>query len=124
MTPDGHLMAHHDGAMLPRARQVSLLGLARFAEKRAASVAMCGHFRAHDVALSLLRMVSNNIGHISSMSAQQHGMRHIVFGGSFIRDHPYTIATISSGVRFYSQGQVRALLRPRPLPIAPPLRRR
>ena len=63
-------------------------GLARFAENRAASVAMCGHFRAHDVALSLLRMVSNNIGHISTMSAQQHGMKHIVFGGSFIRDHP------------------------------------
>jgi len=88
---------------------VSILGLARFAENRAASVAMCGHFRAHDVALSLLRMVSNNIGHISTMSAQQHGMKHIVFGGSFIRDHPYTIATISSGVRFYSQGAVQAL---------------
>ena len=35
-------------------------------------------------------------------------MRHIVFGGSFIRDHPYTIATISSGVRFYSRGAVQA----------------
>ena len=34
---------------------------------------------------------------------------HIVFGGSFIRDHPYTIATISSGVRFFSRGTVQAL---------------
>jgi len=95
---------------LPGVRQlVSVIGLARFAEKRAASVAMCGNFRAHDVALSLLRMVSNNIGQISTMCAMQYGMRHVVFGGSFIRDHPYTIATISSGVRFYSRGQVEAL---------------
>ena len=68
----------------------------RFAEARAASTAMCGPYHAHDVALSLLRMVSNNIGHIGCLSAQQCGLRHIVFGGSFIRDHPYTIATISS----------------------------
>ena len=46
----------------------------RFAETRAASVAMCGNYRAHDVALSLLRMVSNNIGHIGCMSAQQYVM--------------------------------------------------
>eukprot|EP00962_Isochrysis_galbana_P040439 scaffold14636_cov79-Isochrysis_galbana.AAC.1 len=35
--------------------------------------AMCGNFRAHDVALSLLRMVANNIGHVSTLSAQQVG---------------------------------------------------
>ena len=87
------------------------LGIVSFAEARAASTAMCGSYRAHDVALSLLRMVSNNIGHIATLSAQQCGLRHIVFGGSFIRDHPYTISTISSAVRFFSRGivQVRAL---------------
>ena len=87
----------------------SIVGVVRWAEQRAASVAMCGNFRAHDVALSLLRMVSNNIGHIGCMCAQQYKLPHIVFGGSFIRDHPYTIATISSGVRFYSRGAVQAL---------------
>ena len=46
---------------------VTVMGLVRWAEARAASVAMCGRFRAHDVALSLLRMVSNNIGHIACM---------------------------------------------------------
>jgi type II pantothenate kinase len=70
----------------------------RWGEARAASVAMCGSFRAHDVAIALLRMVSNNIGHIACMCAQQRKLPHIIFGGSFIRDHPYTIATISSGV--------------------------
>ena len=113
---------------------------------------MCGNYAAHDVALSLLRMVSNNIGHVSTLSAQQAGLRHIVFGGAleprkpllrlrrrsrrppppppprppppphpplpppppapagpFIRDHPFTIATISSAVRFYSGGRVQPL---------------
>ena len=88
---------------------MSIMGIIRWAEARAASVAMCGRFRAHDVALSLLRMVSNNIGHIACMCAQQYKLPHIVFGGSFIRDHPYTIATISSGVRYYSRGAVQAL---------------
>tara|TARA_B110001452_G_scaffold26482_2_gene20767 strand:- start:638 stop:2086 length:1449 start_codon:yes stop_codon:yes gene_type:complete len=83
------------------------LGVVSFAEARAASTAMCGSYRAHDVALSLLRMVSNNIGHIATLSAQQCGLRHIVFGGSFIRDHPYTISTISSAVRFFSRGIVQ-----------------
>ena len=86
----------------------TIMGVVRWAEARAASVAMCGRFRAHDVALSLLRMVSNNIGHIACMCAQQYNLPHIIFGGSFIRDHPYTIATISSGVRFYSRGSVQA----------------
>ena len=70
---------------------------------------MCGPYHAHDVALSLLRMVSNNIGQIACLSAQQSQMRHIVFGGSFIRDHPYTISTISSAVRFFSRGSVQPL---------------
>ena len=87
----------------------SLIGIIRWAESRAASVSMCGRFRAHDVALSLLRMVSNNIGHIACLCAQQYKLPHIIFGGSFIRDHPYTIATISSGVRYYSRGAVEAL---------------
>ena len=49
---------------------------------------MCGNYAAHDVALSLLRMVSNNIGHVSTLSAQQAGLRHIVFGGALGPRHP------------------------------------
>jgi len=95
---------------VPGGRSVGArIGIIRLAESRAASMAMCGSFRAHDVALSLLRMVSNNIGHVSTLSAQQAGLRHIIFGGSFIRDHPYTIATIASAVRFYSAGLVEPL---------------
>lgn len=36
-------------------------------------------------------------------------MQHIIFGGSFIREHPYTIATISAAVRFFSHGQIQPL---------------
>ena len=95
---------------LPGVHQLcEALGIMRFAEARAASTAMCGPYHAHDVALSLLRMVSNNVGHIACLSAQHSQLRHIVFGGSFIRDHPYTISTISSAVRFFSRGAVQPL---------------
>jgi len=92
--------------------------LSDLAAGRSASKSMSGNtigggfgtfHRAEDVALSLLRMVSNNIGHIACLHAQQHGLRQIVFGGSFIRDHPYTIATISSAVQFFGRGSVQAL---------------
>jgi len=95
---------------LPGLREVSrILGVVRFAERRAASVSMCGNYAAHDVALSLLRMVSNNIGQIATLYAQQSGLRHIVFGGSFIREHPYTVATISAAVHYFSRGEVQPL---------------
>ena len=89
--------------------------LSTLAAERAASAAMSGSLfygarcHAHDVALSLLRMVSNNIGHIACLHAQQHGLKQIVFGGSFLRDHPYTIATISSAVHFFGRGEVEAV---------------
>lgn len=57
---------------IPGLKQLAkLLGVVSFAERRAASVAMCGNYRAHDVALSLLRMVSNNIGQVATLYAQQ-----------------------------------------------------
>ena len=53
--------------LIPGGKQLAAwVGVLRFAETRAASVAMCGNFRAHDVALSLLRMISNNIGQIGT----------------------------------------------------------
>jgi len=96
--------------LVPGARPLAcFLGITTFAESRAASLAMCGGHHAHDVALSLLRMVSNNIGHLSCLYADQASMRRIVFGGSFIRDHPFTIAIIASAVHFFSRGQIEPL---------------
>lgn len=66
-------------------------------------------FRPEDVALSLLRMVSYNIGQIAYLNARVHGLDRIYFGGNFIRDHPYTIADISYSVDFWSAGKMKAL---------------
>lgn len=70
----------------------------------------CGdEFRPQDVALSLLRMLSYNVGQIAHLNARVHGLDRIYFGGNFIRDHPYTIADISYAVDFWSGGDMKAL---------------
>lgn len=66
-------------------------------------------FKPEDVALSLLRMVSYNIGQIAYLNARVHGLDTIYFGGNFIRNHPYTIADISFAVDFWSAGSMKAL---------------
>mmetsp|Transcript_34941 Transcript_34941/g.109831 ORF Transcript_34941/g.109831 Transcript_34941/m.109831 type:complete len:568 (-) Transcript_34941:247-1950(-) len=66
-------------------------------------------FQREDVALSLLRMVSNNIGQIAYLNGKVSGIRKVVFGGSFLRGNPYTMASISSALEFWSQGQMEAL---------------
>ncbi|KAJ2503196.1 hypothetical protein GGH96_000445 [Coemansia sp. RSA 1972] len=67
------------------------------------------HFDDSDVARSLLYMVSNNIGQIAYLNAQLHGIRHIYFGGYFIRGHPLTMHTLSYAINFWSKGEMRAL---------------
>lgn len=68
-----------------------------------------GEFKSEDIARSLLYMVSNNIGQISYLNAQAHGLERIYFGGYFIRGHPITMATLSYAIKFWSQGKVQAL---------------
>lgn len=74
-----------------------------------ANLSLTSLFRPEDVALSLLRMVSYNIGQIAYLNARVHNLERIYFGGNFIRDHPYTIADISFAVNFWSSGQSKAL---------------
>ncbi|KAK6117926.1 hypothetical protein DH2020_048331 [Rehmannia glutinosa] len=66
-------------------------------------------YRAEDVARSLLRMISNNIGQIAYLNALRFGLKRIFFGGFFIRGHEYTMDTISVGVHFWSKGEAKAL---------------
>lgn len=42
-------------------------------------------FESADIAKSLLFMVSNNIGQIAYLNAQQHNIKRIYFGGCFIK---------------------------------------
>ena len=62
-----------------------------------------------DITLSLLRMISYNIAHIATMNAVKYGLKRIFFGGYFIRNHAYTMNTISFAVDFWSKGEMKAM---------------
>ncbi|KAI3777608.1 hypothetical protein L1987_47408 [Smallanthus sonchifolius] len=66
-------------------------------------------YRPEDISLSLLRMISYNIGQISYLIALQYGIKRIFFGGFFIRGHAFTMDTISFAIRFWSKGGARAM---------------
>ncbi|KAF7725379.1 hypothetical protein EC973_009646 [Apophysomyces ossiformis] len=68
-----------------------------------------GSFASADIAKSLLFMVSNNIGQIAYLNAQQHQLKRIYFGGCFIRGHPITMNTLSYAIDFWSKGEMKAL---------------
>ncbi|KAA8540811.1 hypothetical protein F0562_024774 [Nyssa sinensis] len=65
--------------------------------------------RPEDISLSLLRMISYNIGQISYLNALRFGLKRIFFGGFFIRGHAYTMDTISFAVHFWSKGETQAM---------------
>ncbi|KAJ3694314.1 hypothetical protein LUZ60_009794 [Juncus effusus] len=66
-------------------------------------------YRPEDISLSLLRMISYNIGQISYLNALRYGLKRIFFGGFFIRGHAYTMDTISFAVHFWSKGEMEAM---------------
>ncbi|KAJ0038258.1 hypothetical protein Pint_22955 [Pistacia integerrima] len=66
-------------------------------------------YKTEDVARSLLRLISNNIGQIAYLNALQFGLKRIFFAGFFIRGHAYTMDTISVGVHFWSKGEAKAM---------------
>lgn len=68
-----------------------------------------GDYRPEDISLSLLRMISYNIGQIAYLNALRFGLKRIFFGGFFIRGHAYTMDTISFAVQFWSKGDAQAM---------------
>eukprot|EP01134_Creolimax_fragrantissima_P004660 CFRG4660T1 len=66
-------------------------------------------FNEADIAKSLLHMISNNIGQIAYLQAQLHGLKRVFFGGYFIRNHAYTMNTISYAIDFWSKKTMQAL---------------
>ncbi|KAK9675570.1 hypothetical protein RND81_11G015800 [Saponaria officinalis] len=66
-------------------------------------------YKPEDVARSLLRLISNNIGQIAYLNALLYGLKRIIFGGFFIRSHEYTMDTISVAVQFWSKGDAKAM---------------
>ncbi|KAL2340904.1 hypothetical protein Fmac_008844 [Flemingia macrophylla] len=66
-------------------------------------------YRPEDISLSLLRMISYNIGQIAYLNALRFRLKRIFFGGFFIRGHAYTMDTISFAVQFWSNGEAQAM---------------
>ncbi len=62
-----------------------------------------------DIAMSLCRMISYNIGQLAYLNAKRYGLRRIFFGGFFIRGHAYTMEIISYAIKFWSEGEMSAL---------------
>lgn len=65
-------------------------------------------FRHEDMSRSLLYAISNNIGQIAYLQSEKHEVKHIYFGGSFIRGHRQTMNTLSYAIRFWSKGEKQA----------------
>ena len=66
-------------------------------------------YRREDIALSLLRMISYNIGQVAYLNALRYGLKRIFFSGFFIRGHAYTMDTMSFAIRFWSKGEAQAM---------------
>lgn len=67
-----------------------------------------GEFRIEDMSRSLLYAISNNIGQIAYLQSEKHELKHIYFGGSFIRGHTQTMNTLSYAIKFWSKGEKQA----------------
>ncbi|KAI5279105.1 Pantothenate kinase, partial [Ascosphaera acerosa] len=65
-------------------------------------------FSKADMSRSLLFAISNNIGQIAYLQSEKHNIRHIYFGGSFIRGHSQTMNTLSYAINFWSNGDKSA----------------
>ncbi|KZZ87707.1 pantothenate kinase [Ascosphaera apis ARSEF 7405] len=65
-------------------------------------------FSIEDMSRSLLFAISNNIGQIAYLQSEKHDIRHIYFGGSFIRGHSQTMNTLSYAINFWSNGEKQA----------------
>ncbi|CRG82813.1 type II pantothenate kinase [Talaromyces islandicus] len=65
-------------------------------------------FSPEDMSRSLLFAISNNIGQIAYLQSEKHGLKHIYFGGSFIRGHRQTMNTLSYAIKFWSKGEKEA----------------
>ena len=63
-----------------------------------------------DMARSLLYLVSNDIGQISTLYAMMHNVKNIYFGGFFLRHHPVSLHTISYAVNYWSKGKIMVIL--------------
>ncbi|KAJ9088272.1 hypothetical protein DSO57_1024739 [Entomophthora muscae] len=65
-------------------------------------------YASEDLCSSLLFAISNNIGQIAFLNACRYNVKHIYFGGFFIRGHPVTMQTLQYAIKFWSEGKMNA----------------
>jgi bifunctional damage-control phosphatase, subfamily II, fusion protein len=65
-------------------------------------------FKQEDIAVSLLYLVSNNIGQIAYLNAQAHGIERIYFSGFYLSGHAISMNTLSYSVSYWSKGRIQA----------------
>lgn len=65
-------------------------------------------FKQEDIAVSLLYLVSNNIGQIAYLNAQAHGIERIYFSGFYLSGHAISMNTLSYSVSYWSKGKIQA----------------
>jgi type II pantothenate kinase len=67
-------------------------------------------FENKDVSLALLIMISNNIGQLASLHAEQNHCHDIYFAGNFLRhDNTAAMRVLASSVRFWTKGKMDGL---------------
>eukprot|EP00735_Rhodelphis_limneticus_P011508 TRINITY_DN4618_c0_g1::TRINITY_DN4618_c0_g1_i1::g.19554::m.19554 TRINITY_DN4618_c0_g1::TRINITY_DN4618_c0_g1_i1::g.19554 ORF type:complete len:551 (-),score=73.40,sp/Q08DA5/PANK3_BOVIN/43.49/7e-83,Fumble/PF03630.9/1.3e-106 TRINITY_DN4618_c0_g1_i1:485-1987(-) len=62
-----------------------------------------------DTARSILLMITNNIGALARLHAQNFQAKRVVFTGSFLQNNTISIRALAYALDFWSQGAVKAL---------------
>ncbi|CAI9741639.1 4' [Octopus vulgaris] len=67
------------------------------------------NYKSADAISSLLFLICNDIGQISSLYAELHHCNKIYFGGGFIRSNPLTMHILSGSIKYWSKAKTEAL---------------
>ena len=64
------------------------------------------HYKAEDVALSLIKMISYNTGHLGYLVGRVNKVKNILFAGNYVRNNMMIMKFITDSVRFCSKNEV------------------
>jgi len=62
-----------------------------------------------DIARSLIVMITQHLALVAHLNAQVHGIRKVVFAGSFLRHNPICLRTLAYALDYMSHGETQAL---------------
>jgi type II pantothenate kinase len=62
-----------------------------------------------DLAISLLMMITNNIGQVAYLNAMLHGCKKIFFVGNFLRNNAISLRRLAFAISFWSKGTMEAM---------------